>query len=87
MKLSITFHPQTDGQVENTIQTLEDSFRDCVIDFNGSWDKHFPFVEFSYKNSYHFTISMAPFEAFYGRRYRSPLGGLTLASFHFLVPN
>ena len=47
MKLSTTtFHPQTDGQAENIIQTLEDMLRACIIDFKGYWDKHFSFVEF-----------------------------------------
>ena len=36
VNLSTTFHPQTDGQVERTIQTLEDMLRSCVIDFKGS---------------------------------------------------
>nr|GEZ63144.1 putative reverse transcriptase domain-containing protein [Tanacetum cinerariifolium] len=30
-------------------------------------------VEFSYNNSYHATIKVAPFEALYGRKYRSPV--------------
>ena len=40
MKLSTAFHPQTDGQAERTIQTLEDMLRACVIDFKGNWDDH-----------------------------------------------
>ncbi|GKE63897.1 putative reverse transcriptase domain-containing protein [Tanacetum coccineum] len=45
----------------------------CVIDFGNSWDHHFPLVEFSYKNSYHASIKAAPYEALYGRKYRSPV--------------
>nr|GFA88289.1 putative reverse transcriptase domain-containing protein [Tanacetum cinerariifolium] len=45
----------------------------CVIDFGSSWDKHLPLVEFSYNNSYHASIKAAPFEALYGRKYRSPI--------------
>ncbi|GKB75398.1 putative reverse transcriptase domain-containing protein [Tanacetum coccineum] len=51
--MSTTYHPQTDGQSERTIQTLEDMLRACVLDFRGSWDVHLPLVEFSYNNSYH----------------------------------
>ncbi|KAI3681174.1 hypothetical protein L6452_35959 [Arctium lappa] len=47
VKLSMTYHPQTDGQSERTIQTLEDML------------------------SYHSSIEMAPFEALYGRKYRT----------------
>ncbi|GKF90595.1 putative reverse transcriptase domain-containing protein, partial [Tanacetum coccineum] len=43
--------PQTDGQSEHTIQTLEEMLRACVIDFGGSWDVHLPLAEFSYNNS------------------------------------
>ncbi|KAJ0921353.1 putative nucleotidyltransferase, Ribonuclease H [Helianthus annuus] len=73
LNLSTAFHPQTDGQTERTIQTLEDMLRSCVIDFGGNWDSHLPLVEFSYNNSYHASIQMAPFEALYGRKCRSPI--------------
>ncbi|KAK1408323.1 hypothetical protein QVD17_39992 [Tagetes erecta] len=73
LKLSTAFHPQTDGQTERTIQTLEDMLRSCVLDFGGNWNLHLPLVEFSYNNSYHSSIKMAPFEALYGRKCRSPI--------------
>ena len=38
LKLSTAFHPKTDSQVERTIQSLEDIFKACVIDFKGNWD-------------------------------------------------
>ncbi|GJU19280.1 gypsy type transposase [Tanacetum coccineum] len=68
-----TYHPQTDGQSERTIQTLKDMLRACVIDFGGNWDVHLPLAEFSYNNSYHSSIRCAPFEALYGRKCRSPV--------------
>ncbi|KAJ0476804.1 putative nucleotidyltransferase, Ribonuclease H [Helianthus annuus] len=73
LDMSTAYHPQTDGQSERTIQTLEDMLRACVIDFGNSWEKHLPLVEFSYNNSYHTSIQAAPFEALYGRKCRSPL--------------
>ncbi|GJY57697.1 putative reverse transcriptase domain-containing protein [Tanacetum coccineum] len=73
LNMSITYHPETDGQSERTIQTLEDMLRACVMDFGGSWDTHLPLVEFSYNNSYHKSIKCAPFEALYGRKCRSPV--------------
>ncbi|GJS21310.1 reverse transcriptase domain-containing protein [Tanacetum coccineum] len=66
LDMSTTYHPETDGQSERTIQTLEDMLRACVIDFGKGWDKHLPLVEFSYNNSYHASIKAAPFEALYG---------------------
>ncbi|GKA51239.1 putative reverse transcriptase domain-containing protein [Tanacetum coccineum] len=73
LDMSTTYHPQTDGQSERTIQTLEDMLRACVLDFGKSWDRHLPLVEFSYNNSYHTNIKAAPFEALYGRKCRSPI--------------
>ncbi|GKA63323.1 putative reverse transcriptase domain-containing protein [Tanacetum coccineum] len=50
LDMSTTYHPQTDGQSERTIQTLEDILRACILDFRGNWDVHLPLVEFSYNN-------------------------------------
>ncbi|GKA13368.1 putative reverse transcriptase domain-containing protein [Tanacetum coccineum] len=73
LDMSTAYHPQTDGQSERTIQTLEDMLRACVIDFGKGWDRHLPLVEFSYNNSYHTSIKAAPFEALYGQKCRSPI--------------
>ncbi|GJY15068.1 putative reverse transcriptase domain-containing protein [Tanacetum coccineum] len=73
LDMSTAYHPQTDGQSERTIQTLEDMLRACAIDFGKGWVNHFPLVEFSYNNSYHASIKAAPFEALYGRKCRSPV--------------
>ena len=43
------------------------------MDFGGNWDSNIPLIEFAYNNSYHVSTKMAPFEALYGRKYRSPL--------------
>ena len=69
----MTYHPKTDGQSETTIQTLEDMLRACIVDFGGSWGQYLALVEFAYNNSYHSSIQMALYEAFYGRRCRSPI--------------
>jgi hypothetical protein len=47
--------------------------RACVISSKGSWESWLPLAEFSYNNSYQESIKMAPFEALYGRRCRTPL--------------
>ncbi|GJR57453.1 putative reverse transcriptase domain-containing protein [Tanacetum coccineum] len=63
ISMSTAYHPETDGQSERTIQTLEDMLRACVIDFGKGWVKHLPLAEFSYNNSYHASIKAAPYEA------------------------
>ncbi|KAH0715068.1 hypothetical protein KY284_007973 [Solanum tuberosum] len=87
VNLSTAFHPQTDGQAERTIQTLEDILRDCVIDFKGNWNDHLPLVEFAYNNSYHASIQMAPYEALYGRRCRSSIGWFEVGEAGLIAPN
>ncbi|GKE84924.1 putative reverse transcriptase domain-containing protein, partial [Tanacetum coccineum] len=73
LDMSTAYHPETDGQSERTIQTLKDMLRACVIDFGKGWERHLPLVEFSYNNCYHASIKATPFEALYGRKYRSPI--------------
>ncbi|GKB48329.1 putative reverse transcriptase domain-containing protein [Tanacetum coccineum] len=70
LDMSTAYHPQTDGQSERTIQTLEDMLRACVMDFGKGWDRHLPLIEFSYNNSYHTSIKAAPFKALYASRDR-----------------
>ena len=50
--MSTAFHPQTDGQSERTIQTLEDMLRSCVLSWKGSWEDHLAMAECSYNNCY-----------------------------------
>ncbi|GJS25859.1 reverse transcriptase domain-containing protein [Tanacetum coccineum] len=71
LDMSTAYHPQTDGQSERTIQTLEDMLRACAIDFRKGWVNHLPLVEFSYNNSYHASIKAAPFEALYSQKCRT----------------
>ncbi|WMV29677.1 hypothetical protein MTR67_023062 [Solanum verrucosum] len=80
------FHPQTDGKAQHTIQTLEDMLRVCVIDFKGNWDDHLPLIEFAYNNRYYSSISMALFEALYGRMCRSLVGWFEVGEFSLIVP-
>ncbi|MCQ8063987.1 hypothetical protein NP303_24795, partial [Salmonella enterica] len=70
---SSAYHPQTGGQTERVNQILEDMLRACVLTFSKLWDECLPLAEFSYNNSYQASIKMAPFEALYGRRCRTPL--------------
>jgi hypothetical protein len=70
---STTYHPQTGGQTERVNQILEDMLRFCALIYQDQWDECLPLAEFSYNNSYQESIKMAPFEALYGSRCRTPL--------------
>ena len=70
---SSAYHPKTFGHTKRVNQILEDMLRTCVISSKGSWEKWLPLAEFSYNNSYQESIKMAPFEALYGHKCRTPL--------------
>ena len=57
-----------------------------MINFKGSWDDHFLLIEFAYNNSYHSSIQMAPYEALYGRRCRSPVGWFEVGATTLIGP-
>ena len=44
-----------------------------MLEFKGSWDRYLPLMEFAYNKSYQSSIEMAPYEALYGRKCRTPL--------------
>jgi hypothetical protein len=73
LHLSTAYHPQTDGQSERTIQTLEDMLRACILEEGGDWCRYLLLVDFAYNNGYHSSIGMAPCEALYSRKCRSPV--------------
>ncbi|KAH9722972.1 Endonuclease [Citrus sinensis] len=43
------------------------------LDLSGGWEEHLMLIEFAYNNSFHSSIGMAPFEALYGKKCRSPI--------------
>ena len=87
LTMSTAFHPQTNGQLERTIQISEDMLRACVLDLKGSWEEHLPLVEFAYDNSYQASIQMAPYEALYGRPCRSPICWTKVGDSSFTGPD
>jgi len=60
LKFNTSYYPQTDGQLERTIQILEDILRACMLDFKVSWDVHQHLAEFSYNNSYPLVLRWHP---------------------------
>ena len=58
-----------------------------MIDYEGSWDRHIPLVEFVCNNSFQSSIGMAPYEALYGRKCRTPLCCTELSKKKVIVPD
>ncbi|KAL0642100.1 hypothetical protein Bca4012_103094 [Brassica carinata] len=71
--ISTAYHPERDDQTKRTIRAIDDMMRMCILDWAGSWEKHLPLIEFSYNNSFHSSIGMAPYEELYGRQCKTPL--------------
>ena len=84
---SSAYHPQTDGQTERINQILEDMLRACALTYSQKWDDCLPLAEFAYNNSYQESIKMAPFEALYGRRCRTPLNWSEAGERNFFGPD
>ena len=61
--------------------------RACTIEFEGSWSKYLPLMEFAYNNSYHTSIKMALSKALYGRKCQSPLGWFELGEAKLIGPD
>ena len=72
IRLSLTFHSQTNRQSERVIQISEDMLRACVMDFKGNWVEHLTLIKFAYNNNFQSSIRMTSYEVLYGRPYRSP---------------
>ncbi|WVZ75493.1 hypothetical protein U9M48_023539 [Paspalum notatum var. saurae] len=84
---SSAYHPQTSDQVERVNQILEDMLRACALTYSTKWDECLPLAEFAYNNSYQKSLEMAPFEALYGRRCRTPLNWSELGERVTFGPN
>jgi hypothetical protein len=87
LSFSTAYHPQTGGQTERVNQILEDMLRACVISFGKNWEKCLPFAEFAYNNSFQSSLGMAPFEALYGRKRRTPLNWSETGERQFFGPD
>ena len=61
--------------------------RACVISFLEKWDECLTLAEFSYNNSYQESIRMAPFEALYGKKCRTPLNWVEVGDHGYFGPN
>jgi hypothetical protein len=61
--------------------------RACALTYSQKWDECLPFAEFAYNNSYQESIRMAPFEALYGRRCRTPVNWSEAGERNFFGPD
>ena len=62
-KLSTTFHPQTDGQMERMNRTMEQYLRMYCNYQQDDWVELLSLTEFFYNNVFQQTIKYSPFYA------------------------
>ena len=58
LRMSSTYHPQTNGQSERTIQSLEDLLRTYVLDHLRNWSDMLLLVEFTFNNTINMVVAM-----------------------------
>ena len=61
--------------------------RACAISYLEKWGKCLLLAEFSYNNSYQESIRMAPFEALYGKKCRTPLNWVEVGDHGYFGPD
>jgi len=66
-KLSMAFHPQTDGQTERVNQELEQYLRMFIDHRQEQWPKWLGTAEFTYNNKAYSSTKTSPFKANYGQ--------------------
>ena len=61
LRFSTAFHPQTDGQSERAIQTLENFLRPYVERHPTEWSRQLPLAEFAANNAVNSSTGYSPF--------------------------
>ena len=69
-KLSMAYHPETDGQIERTNQELEQYLRIYVNHRQNNWAEWLATAEFAFNNKVHMATKSSPFQINYGREPR-----------------
>ncbi|MCO5558132.1 hypothetical protein L7F22_011709 [Adiantum nelumboides] len=73
LKFSSSFHPQTEGQSEETNSTILDLLKCYVSEHKATWEHYLPLVEYAYNNTVHTSTGKAPFEIVEGGKKVPPI--------------
>ena len=69
-KLSIAYHPETNGQMERTNQELEQYLRVYVNHRQNNWSEWLATAEFAFNNKVYTATKMSLFQVNYGKEPR-----------------
>ncbi|PNY17781.1 Ty3/gypsy retrotransposon protein [Trifolium pratense] len=67
LRMSSSYHPQTDGQTEVMNRTIEQYLRAFVHDKPYNWVTLLPWVEYHYNTSTHSGSELSPFQVMFGK--------------------
>ncbi|PNX73902.1 transposon Ty3 gag-pol polyprotein, partial [Trifolium pratense] len=67
LRMSSSYHPQTDGQTEVTNRTIEQYLRAFVHQRPMLWHRFLPWAEYHYNTSYHTAAGLTPYQVVYGK--------------------
>jgi hypothetical protein len=79
LRMSSSFHPETDGQSERTNQTVEQILRCYTNKFHDDWDTHVGLAEFSLNSATNISTGVSPFKLMYGYQPASPVDRVAAA--------
>ncbi|MCH87860.1 Ty3/gypsy retrotransposon protein, partial [Trifolium medium] len=67
LRMSSSYHPQTDGQTEVMNGTIEQYFRAFAHAKPSLWARFLPWAEYHYNTSVHSASGLSPYEVIYGK--------------------
>ena len=76
VRLTSSYHPQSNGGVEKFNKTLLESLRHYVDARHGNWEEQLPYIEFAYNSTPNAVTGLSPYRLTLGQEARSPLDAL-----------
>lgn len=67
LKMSTTYHPQSDGQTENVNKLLQQYLRCFVHEKPKQWGKYLAWAEWHYNTAVHTSTRFTPYQIVYGQ--------------------
>ena len=71
--VSSPYHPQSQGAVERSHQTMKSILRKFALQFESDWDDNLPYVLFVLRDSPSESTGFSPFELIFAHQVRGPL--------------
>jgi transposase InsO family protein len=73
LNFNMSYHPQTDGQIERMNQIVEDMLCMYIRTKVSKWKDYLHLVEFTFNNGYETSAKLSPIDVLYGRKFTTPI--------------